>query len=1251
MPGLKVKSSNGKWLDIASADSHEHTIDDIIGLPGNIANEVADLKEKIGNQSVAYQINAAIGGVNPRHPSTHPASMITGLSAVATSGSFNDLKDVPANLGGGVGAGLPDITDEDEGKVLGVLDGEWTKIDAPGAGITSSSTDILPATDLVLTPVAEGPTSYDGKKIYINESTDTDMLSACEKIAAGKEYCFVVNGAEYTCTAMNFNQFSELIPEYPVVPEVTINNFAFCGNICLAAEGHDDLDNSLPFAFEFLDNDRVIDGETVKEKAVYFATVSDEDVSEITCNLRIYEKVNSISWNEITNKPFYEKTYKIVIDESTVTDVTFSGLGFAWKKVSPDTLPEGTVVGGTISMNGMSIVISRDDVIAENEHGIGCLLLGQFPFLMVYKPGETTLTALGRTETVNIPETGTYMLGVGEGGSYTFESKEIKKLNNKFLGILEGEDSEEMDIFPKQTVTWENAQDSSSFEIQECPQLNKKYIVEFDGTEYECVAWLGEGICLGNTRSMGESYPDSGEPFLAASIPDDGKIAMVFILPESATETHEIRVYKPATKAMVKGEHIPFVKHTPYSEEEVLPINEYGPLTYSDTYKLYKIDVESDFVLKAGVEYTVTWDNAVYVCEGQDCSSVMTGAVAIGNGTDFGYKGNNEPFIILTANGFLSVCAVNDTAENYHTVRVRIVTKEKDEAKPGFVSWDAIEDRPFGEKPVVIFEGEFQNTLVDNDGDGTNDAWNDEPMSIVDTSEVTLEEGKRYVVTWEGKEYELECYLAEGIVPYVGNTALVGLEDNGVPFAIARDTVGLTGGTPKWIAMVNPVPTDLTISGLYSCKIVGEKIEKIPEIYQNQTDWDEKDEKSAAFLNNKPFGEMVSAGSVLTDTMAGYDSDDFGLILTDINTGKSLLKDEYFQIGGKYIVEINGHVLVGTGVDGTTITNLINLPSDVFIKGGIVTLNDFDDNGNYHTVVVVGFANILNFIDTAYDSEFTNDESYPVKISVLNCIKKIDQKFLPYGSDHTVKDKITSFNAEKNSTESDVALEEAGLYGYDYTIESTDNYWTETKFTIGEKYILQIGEQSYCAEAKREEGDWELYFGNLAFVQKVAEIEGITGVTVPDTGEDFLIIAYQTNDTPNGGFSILGYTDYGDSVSVTMYSGAEIVTKIDKKYIPDPPEFDLTAMGLPNIPLDGTAVNVSCDTTELRNALSKSVVKIHFTANGESVSGILNAMIGEGIYNGGFVTLDTSTNTPIMFNLSVGDGFLYGMVIRFAVAT
>lgn len=40
----------------------------------------------------------AAGALNNPHPSTHPASMITGLSTVATTGSYNDLLNKPTSL-------------------------------------------------------------------------------------------------------------------------------------------------------------------------------------------------------------------------------------------------------------------------------------------------------------------------------------------------------------------------------------------------------------------------------------------------------------------------------------------------------------------------------------------------------------------------------------------------------------------------------------------------------------------------------------------------------------------------------------------------------------------------------------------------------------------------------------------------------------------------------------------------------------------------------------------------------------------------------------------------------------------------------------------------------------------------------------------------------------------------------------------------------------------------------------------------
>ena len=53
---------------------------------------------KVNNLTVETAVpkNAKFTDTVYTHPSTHPASMITGLSTVATSGSYNDLKDKPA---------------------------------------------------------------------------------------------------------------------------------------------------------------------------------------------------------------------------------------------------------------------------------------------------------------------------------------------------------------------------------------------------------------------------------------------------------------------------------------------------------------------------------------------------------------------------------------------------------------------------------------------------------------------------------------------------------------------------------------------------------------------------------------------------------------------------------------------------------------------------------------------------------------------------------------------------------------------------------------------------------------------------------------------------------------------------------------------------------------------------------------------------------------------------------------------------
>ncbi len=85
----------------AAAAEHTHEQADITGLSAALAGKV-DAESGKGLSTNDYTTaekqklaGIAAGANNYVHPSTHPASMITGLATVATSGSYNDLTDKP----------------------------------------------------------------------------------------------------------------------------------------------------------------------------------------------------------------------------------------------------------------------------------------------------------------------------------------------------------------------------------------------------------------------------------------------------------------------------------------------------------------------------------------------------------------------------------------------------------------------------------------------------------------------------------------------------------------------------------------------------------------------------------------------------------------------------------------------------------------------------------------------------------------------------------------------------------------------------------------------------------------------------------------------------------------------------------------------------------------------------------------------------------------------------------------------------
>ena len=230
----------------------------------------------------------------------------------------------------------------------------------------------------------------------------------------------------------------------------------------------------------------------------------------------------------------------------------------------------------------------------------------------------------------------------------------------------------------------------------------------------------------------------------------------------------------------------------------------------------------------------VRYDGVKYVLDPQLIDPFGSGetGVGVGNLEAFGGTGNGEPFSMAAmyeytgdrTDYFILCASMVDTAPTEHTVAIDLQVATQKLKKTYIpdnisVSWDNVTDKPFGEETATIFEGTFQDTLKDTDGDGVNDAWNGE-MMIEDASDAALIVGETYTYTWEGVEYTSGCFMFDGL-PIIGNTIVAGGEDNGQPVSIIRDSAGLISGSPVWLAALVEIPIDLTISGAYACRILG----------------------------------------------------------------------------------------------------------------------------------------------------------------------------------------------------------------------------------------------------------------------------------------------------------------------------------------------------------------------------------------------------------------------------------------------
>ena len=82
------------------------------------------------------------------------------------------------------------------------------------------------------------------------------------------------------------------------------------------------------------------------------------------------------------------------------------------------------------------------------------------------------------------------------------------------------------------------------------------------------------------------------------------------------------------------------------------------------------------FDISIGKKYLITWDGIEYTVTAQDASSVMAGAIFMGNGSLFGLSGNNEPFVIGYSNNALLFMSLTETVESHSVGIWQKVTQE-----------------------------------------------------------------------------------------------------------------------------------------------------------------------------------------------------------------------------------------------------------------------------------------------------------------------------------------------------------------------------------------------------------------------------------------------------------------------------------------------------------------------------------------------------------------------------------------------
>ena len=604
---LKYKNTDGTWEIFESPGAIKYfkqnlTDEEKVQARANIGaasdSDLNALSTLVGEKPVSEQIDEAITEIGLPEITEADDGKILGVVgdtwAIVNAPEGGNGNDATVT-------GLPDVSKEDDGRVLGVINGEWTIVDT----IITNET-VFAETKLEFTNNSSlGGYAHMGDNLFV--------------LNEGDKYLVSWDGTEYVCTSYLMTQNG--------TPAITLGNEAYTKG--------ETTENSEPFIIYYVPSNIfnglvAFDTESSHTIAIYKhmiglpeVTTDDEgkvlgivdgkwqkmtiEVSSEGGNSDSsvqpdYAQNDETAADYIKNRPFYETTIRTeIMPESTLTFTNNA----TWDAYAFDTTPTTEQLEVWQSdWNKVTVVWNGTSYICEPQDYHGIKVVGN---LLAYKgTGDNEMP---------------FVFGVG--GADIF--------GENYVVVLSVYD------------TQENNHEVAVFMSEEIiTKIDSKYLPETNTLPEVTIDDNGKTLVVSTEGkwTVGESTGGSGE----CNLPEIDEGSKVSIIPETTLKD----------------------------------------FYYIIDYQMYGCNDSSVTInLPAGDTCNIVWDGEKHTCTVVDMSSIMSGALGLGNLSFAGIESNNEPFAIgFFTDGGVTFLSTTDEAEgNSHTVEIYQGTPSTDEGK------------------------------------------------------------------------------------------------------------------------------------------------------------------------------------------------------------------------------------------------------------------------------------------------------------------------------------------------------------------------------------------------------------------------------------------------------------------------------------------------------------------------------------------------------------------------------------------